>query len=87
MTFAPARRQTEEGSLRKEGLMAGVRVLVGTAKGGFVLTSDGSRSQWDVTGPHFGGWEIYHMVGSPADGTAHAPAWTWSAWKTAFCCR
>jgi hypothetical protein len=44
-----------------------VRVLVGTQKGGFVLTSDGSRREWDVSGPHFGGWEIYHMVGSPAD--------------------
>jgi photosystem II stability/assembly factor-like uncharacterized protein len=47
--------------------MSGVRVLVGTKKGGFVLTSDGKRSKWDVSGPHFGGWEIYHMKGSPAD--------------------
>jgi photosystem II stability/assembly factor-like uncharacterized protein len=42
-------------------------VLVGTRKGGFVLTADGSREQWDVSGPLFGGWEIYHMKGSPAD--------------------
>jgi photosystem II stability/assembly factor-like uncharacterized protein len=47
--------------------MAGVRVLVGTRKGGFVLTSDGSRSDWKVDGPHFAGWEIYHMKGSPVD--------------------
>jgi photosystem II stability/assembly factor-like uncharacterized protein len=47
--------------------MNGVRVLVGTRKGAFVLTSDGTRRQWDVSGPHFGGWEIYHMKGSPAD--------------------
>ncbi len=47
--------------------MTAVRVLVGTQKGGFVLTSDGSRKEWQVSGPHFGGWEIYHMVGSPAD--------------------
>ncbi|HTW21016.1 MAG TPA: exo-alpha-sialidase [Mycobacteriales bacterium] len=47
--------------------MSGVRLLVGTAKGGFVLTADGSRDDWDVSGPHFGGWEIYHMAGSPAD--------------------
>jgi photosystem II stability/assembly factor-like uncharacterized protein len=47
--------------------MAGVRVLVGTAKGGFVLTSDGTRSEWEISGPHFGGWEIYHMVGTPTD--------------------
>src|SRR5438128_1265316 len=47
--------------------MSGVRVLVGTRKGAFVLTSDGKRQQWDVSGPHFGGWEIYHVKGSPVD--------------------
>ena len=47
--------------------MSGVRVLVGTRKGAFVLTSDATRARWDVAGPHFGGWEIYHMKGSPAD--------------------
>src|SRR6184192_2069697 len=47
--------------------MSGVRVLVGTRKGAFVLTSDGKREQWDVAGPHFGGWEMYHLKGSPAD--------------------
>ena len=47
--------------------MSGVRVLVGTRKGAFVLTSDGKREKWDVSGPHFAGWEIYHMKGSPAD--------------------
>jgi photosystem II stability/assembly factor-like uncharacterized protein len=44
-----------------------IRVLVGTRKGAFVLRSDGKREQWDVSGPHFGGWEIYHLKGSPAD--------------------
>ncbi len=47
--------------------MSGVRVLVGTRKGAFVLTSDGKREQWDISGPHFGGWEIYHVKGSPVD--------------------
>ncbi|MBX6364298.1 MAG: exo-alpha-sialidase [Gemmatimonadetes bacterium] len=47
--------------------MAGVRVLVGTRKGAFILTSDEKRERWDVDGPHFGGWEIYHIKGSPAD--------------------
>jgi len=47
--------------------MSGVRVLVGTHKGAFVLTSDGKRKSWDVSGPHFGGWEIYHVKGSPVD--------------------
>ncbi len=47
--------------------MSKVRVLVGTRKGGFVLSSDGKRDKWDVSGPHFAGWEIYHMKGSPVD--------------------
>lgn len=47
--------------------MAAVRVLVGTRKGAFVLTSDGKRKDWTVSGPHFGGWEIYHLKGSPVD--------------------
>jgi len=47
--------------------MSGVRVLVGTRKGAFVLTADGKRARWDVSGPHFGGWEIYHLKGSPVD--------------------
>jgi photosystem II stability/assembly factor-like uncharacterized protein len=47
--------------------MTGVRVLVGTRKGAFILTSDGKRKNWQVAGPHFGGWEIYHMKGSPVD--------------------
>ncbi len=47
--------------------MGGVRVLVGTRKGAFVLTSDGARKRWDVAGPHFAGWEVYHVKGSPAD--------------------
>ncbi len=47
--------------------MTGVRVLVGTRKGAFVLTSDGKRKDWKVDGPHFGGWELYHVNGSAAD--------------------
>jgi len=47
--------------------MSGVRVLVGTRKGAFVLTSDASRKNWDVQGPEFAGWEVYHVKGSPAD--------------------
>ena len=30
-------------------------------------SSDGKREKWDVSGPHFPGWEIYHLKGSPAD--------------------
>jgi photosystem II stability/assembly factor-like uncharacterized protein len=47
--------------------MSRVRVLVGTKKGAFILTSDGKRQDWKVSGPHFAGWEIYHLKGSPAD--------------------
>src|SRR5689334_9131727 len=44
--------------------MSRVRLLVGTRKGAFVLASDGDRKRWKVSGPHFAGWEIYHMKGS-----------------------
>jgi BNR/Asp-box repeat len=47
--------------------MSGVRVLVGTRKGAFVLESDEKREQWDISGPHFAGWEIYHVKASPVD--------------------
>ncbi|HEY5753531.1 MAG TPA: exo-alpha-sialidase [Chthoniobacterales bacterium] len=47
--------------------MSRVKVLVGTKKGAFILTSDGKREQWDVSGPHFAGWEIYHLKGSPVE--------------------
>src|SRR5690348_14394418 len=47
--------------------MSKVRVLVGTKKGAFILESDGRRERWDVSGPHFAGWEIYHLKGSPVD--------------------
>ncbi len=47
--------------------MSDVRVLVGTRKGAFILTSDGKRDKWEIDGPHFAGWEIYHLKGSPAD--------------------
>ena len=47
--------------------MSKVRLLVGTKKGGFVLTSDERRKEWKVSGPHFAGWEIYHMKGSPVN--------------------
>ena len=47
--------------------MSKVRVLVGTRKGAFILSSDGKRQKWDVAGPLFAGWEMYHLKGSPAD--------------------
>jgi photosystem II stability/assembly factor-like uncharacterized protein len=47
--------------------MSTVRVLAGTKKGAFILTSDGKRDRWEVSGPHFAGWEMYHLKGSPVD--------------------
>lgn len=47
--------------------MSAVRVLVGTRKGAFILSSDGKREQWKIEGPLFAGWEVYHVKGSPAD--------------------
>jgi photosystem II stability/assembly factor-like uncharacterized protein len=47
--------------------MSSVRVLVGTRKGAFILSADGARDRWDVRGPFFAGWEVYHLKGSPAD--------------------
>jgi len=47
--------------------MSKVRVLVGTRKGAFILASDGRRQRWEVSGPHFGGWEVFHLKGSPVD--------------------
>jgi photosystem II stability/assembly factor-like uncharacterized protein len=47
--------------------MSKVRVLVGTKKGAFILNADGKREQWDISGPHFAGWEMYHLKGSPVD--------------------
>jgi photosystem II stability/assembly factor-like uncharacterized protein len=47
--------------------MSKVRVLAGTRKGAFILSADGKRQNWEVSGPHFAGWEMYHLKGSPAD--------------------
>src|SRR5215472_10033179 len=47
--------------------MSSVRVLVGTRKGAFILSADGKRANWKISGPHFAGWEIYHLKGSAAD--------------------
>ncbi|MBP1596604.1 MAG: BNR/Asp-box repeat protein [Acidobacteria bacterium] len=59
--------------------MSRIRVLVGTRKGAFILTSDGKRRSWEVSGPHFGGWEVYHLKGSPVD-PDRLYASQWSSW-------
>ena len=57
------RQATRVGARQKGELrMSGVRVLAGTRKGAFVLTSDGKRKQWEIRGPHFAGWELYHVA-------------------------
>jgi hypothetical protein len=52
---------------KQEQAMSKIRVLIGTKKGAFILTADGKRKDWKISGPHFAGWEIYHLKGSPAD--------------------
>ena len=47
--------------------MSKIRILVGTRKGAFIITSDAQRKKWAIDGPHFGGWEIYHVAGSPVN--------------------
>lgn len=54
-------------TIDREDIMSAVRVLVGTRKGAFILSADGKRDNWTVDGPHFAGWEVYHVHGSPAD--------------------
>jgi hypothetical protein len=57
--------------------MARIRVLVGTRKGAFIITSDEARRDWSVDGPHFGGWEVMHVTGSPANpDRLYASQWT-----------
>src|SRR6185437_16156674 len=64
---SPPRGENTSHFLARRFCMSGVRVLVGTRKGAFVLTSDEKRQKWDVSAPHFAGWEMYHLKGSPAD--------------------
>jgi photosystem II stability/assembly factor-like uncharacterized protein len=59
--------------------MSRVRILVGTRKGAFILGADGTRDQWTVSGPFFGGWELYHLKGSPANPN-RIYASQWSGW-------
>jgi hypothetical protein len=47
--------------------MSKLRILAGTRKGAFILTSDAKREKWEVSGPHFPGWEIYHVKASPVN--------------------
>ncbi len=67
--FETAREFPAQPVIAGEGkaFMSKVRVLVGTKKGAFILTSDAKRDNWEVSGPFFAGWEIYHMKGSPVD--------------------
>lgn len=48
-----------------------VRVLVGTRKGLFTLSSD-DRRKWEVDGPTLKGWEVFHAVADPRDGAIYA---------------
>src|SRR5438132_1524856 len=55
---------------RRQTIMAGkvgktdtVTVLVGTTRGAFFFHSDTGRGNWEMTGPHLDGWEIYSLCG------------------------
>lgn len=52
--------------------MSRTRLLVGTTKGAFILTANGDRTDWDVWGPHCGGWPVNDMTGDPATGAIWA---------------
>ena len=41
-----------------------VSLLVGTTKGAFFFHSDAERRNWEMTGPHLDGWEIYSLYGA-----------------------
>jgi hypothetical protein len=47
--------------------MSRIRLLVGTKKGAFIMTADGAREAWSISGPFFPGWEIYHVKASPVN--------------------
>ena len=49
-----------------------VKVLVGTAKGGFIFSSDAGRKDWQVSDIHFKSWGVMHMQLDPRDGRLHA---------------
>jgi photosystem II stability/assembly factor-like uncharacterized protein len=70
VVIVDTQEETPNGDARSGGgqvqPMSGVRVLVGTKKGAFILSADGGRREWNITGPLFGGWEVYHVAGSPA---------------------
>ena len=44
-------------------------LLIGTTKGAFLLHGPGD---WQVSGPHCGGWPINHVIGDPDTGTIWA---------------
>jgi len=48
------------------------KLLIGTTKGVFLLTGDGERGVWRMTGPHCDLWPINHVIGDPATGTLWA---------------
>ena len=43
-------------------------VLIGTRKGSFILSSDNSRKDWSVSGPHHTGREVFHLTYDPRHG-------------------
>jgi hypothetical protein len=46
----------------------GTTLLIGTRKGAFLLDDDGKRKAWKLSGPHFLGSIVNHLVLDPRDG-------------------
>jgi len=47
-------------------------LLVGTRKGLFLASSADNRRNWEVSGPLLKGWEVFHAVPDPRDGSVYA---------------
>ena len=43
-------------------------LLIGTVKGVFIYHGDEARTEWKLTGPHLGGWEIFSLCGDSRTG-------------------
>ncbi len=57
-----------------------VALLVGTRKGGVILSSDASRKSWSVSGMHCAGGNVFHMMYDPRDGGKVLAAINYDVW-------
>ncbi len=66
--------------------MPEVKLLIGTKKGAFIVSSDAAREKWDVSGPFCENWPMNHVNYDPKSGAvlgAGGDAWFGPAiWKS-----